>query len=160
VSSPIYRLVIRPKAEVEIAEAAHWYETRERGLGCEFLRAVRAATAGAGHRVANLFVLDGRMSRNQRRSVLQALEALPDNAPRLLLATGRLIGEGFDHPPLDTLVLGMPIAWRGTLQQYAGHLHRAHASKSDVRILDYVDGDHPILARMWEKRRRGYRSMG
>ena len=54
----------------------------------------------------------------------------------------------------------MPIAWKGTLQQYAGRLHRTHASKSNVRILDYIDGDYPVLARMWEKRQRGYRAMG
>src|SRR5690606_26714186 len=77
-----------------------------------------------------------------------------------LLATGRLVGEGFDHPPLDTLVLAMPVSWKGTLQQYAGRLHRAHASKTDVRIIDFVDTGHPALLRMWDKRQRGYRAMG
>ena len=71
-----------------------------------------------------------------------------------------LIGEGFDHPPLDTMVLAMPVSWHGTLQQYAGRLHREHVNKGDVRIYDYVEHDHPQLARMWEKRQRGYRAMG
>ena len=88
------------------------------------------------------------------------LEGLEDSAPRILLATGRLIGEGFDHPPLDTLVLAMPISWKGTLQQYAGRLHREHVGKGDVRIYDYAETDHPQLARMWDKRQSGYRSMG
>jgi superfamily II DNA or RNA helicase len=74
--------------------------------------------------------------------------------------TGRLIGEGFDHPPLDTLVLALPIAWERTLQQYAGRLHREHANKQNVRIYDYVENDQPQLARMWDKRQRGYRAMG
>lgn len=78
----------------------------------------------------------------------------------MLLATGKLIGEGFDHPPLDTLVLAMPISWKGTLQQYAGRLHRAHVGKSDIRIYDYVDLGHTALTRMWQKRQRGYRAMG
>ncbi len=78
----------------------------------------------------------------------------------LLLATGKLIGEGFDHPPLDTLVLAMPISWKGTLQQYAGRLHREHATKTDVRIIDFVDTGHPALLRMWDKRQSGYRAMG
>lgn len=78
----------------------------------------------------------------------------------MLLATGRLIGEGFDHPPLDTLVLAMPISWKGTLQQYAGRLHREHADKQDVRIYDYVENNQPQLARMWDNRQRGYRAMG
>ena len=76
------------------------------------------------------------------------------------LATGKLVGEGFDHPPLDTLVLAMPVSWKGTLAQYAGRLHQEHASKTDVRIIDFVDTGHPALLRMWDKRQRGYRTMG
>lgn len=110
--------------------------------------------------IENMFALHGRMPRKQRTVLLEALEALPSDAPRVLLATGRLIGEGFDHPPLDMLMLAMPISWKGTLQQYAGRLHREHASKSDVLIYDYVDTGTPVLERMWEKRQRGYRAMG
>jgi len=69
-------------------------------------------------------------------------------------------GEGFDHPPLDTLVLAMPVSWKGTLQHYAGRLHREHASKTDLRIIDFADTGHSALLRMWDKRQRGYRSMG
>jgi len=110
--------------------------------------------------VEHCFVLHGRLSKKQRTTVLAELEVLNESAPRVMLATGRLIGEGFDHPPLDTLVLAMPISWKGTLQQYAGRLHREHITKHDVRIYDYVERDHPQLARMWEKRRRGYQAMG
>jgi len=111
-------------------------------------------------KIENLFALHGRMPRKQRTTLLEALETLPSDAPRVLLATGRLVGEGFDHPPLDTLMLAMPVSWKGTLQQYAGRLHREHASKSDVLIYDYVDTGNPVLERMWEKRQRGYRAMG
>ena len=76
------------------------------------------------------------------------------------LATGKRVGEGFDHPPLDTPVLAMPVSWKGTLQQYAGRLHREHARKTDVRIIDIVDAGHPALLRLWDKRQRGYRAMG
>lgn len=113
-----------------------------------------------GDEVEHCFVLHGRLSRKQRTAIFAELEALDDSAPRVLLATGRLIGEGFDHPPLDTLVLAMPISWKGTLQQYAGRLHREHVDKQDVRIYDYVENDQPQLARMWGKRQRGYRAMG
>ena len=102
----------------------------------------------------------GRMSKKRRATLLKELEALPPDAPRVLLATGKLVGEGFDHPALDTLVLAMPISWKGTLQQYAGRLHREHATKVDVRIIDFVDTGHPALLRMWDKRQRGYRAMG
>jgi superfamily II DNA or RNA helicase len=107
-----------------------------------------------------VFVLHGRMSRKQRAAVIAQLDQLPPEAPRILLATGKLVGEGFDHPPLDTLVLALPISWRGTLQQYVGRLHREHDNKVDVRIVDFVDTGHPALRRMWEKRQRGYRAMG
>ena len=110
--------------------------------------------------VPSLMVLHGRMSKRQRALLTEELDALPQDAPRILLATGKLVGEGFDHPPLDTLVLAMPVSWKGTLQQYAGRLHREHAAKTDVRIIDFVDADQPALMRMWEKRQRGYRAMG
>lgn len=108
----------------------------------------------------NCFILHGRLSKKQRATVISELESLDDDAPRILLATGRLVGEGFDHPPLDTLVLAMPVSWKGTLQQYAGRLHREHINKSDVRIYDYFERDHPQLARMWNKRLKGYKAMG
>ncbi|MBV8657843.1 MAG: DEAD/DEAH box helicase family protein [Burkholderiales bacterium] len=111
-------------------------------------------------RVGQTFVLHGRMSRRQRGAIIESLDGLDADSPRVLLATGKLVGEGFDHPPLDTLVLAMPISWRGTLQQYAGRLHRDHATKTDVRIYDYVDSGHSALLRMWDKRQRGYKAMG
>ena len=111
-------------------------------------------------RVENLFTLHGRLSKKQRASLIGELEALPPDAPRVILATGKLVGEGFDHPALDTLVLAMPVSWKGTLQQYAGRLHREHADKADVRIIDFIDSGHPALLRMWSKRQAGYKAMG
>jgi superfamily II DNA or RNA helicase len=123
----------------------------------EHLDAIRLILEG---RVPHPFVLHGRMSRKQRAALIAELDALAPDAPRVLLATGKLVGEGFDHPPLDTLVLAMPVSWKGTLQQYAGRLHREHAEKTDVRIIDFVDTGHAALVRMWGKRQRGYRAMG
>ena len=123
----------------------------------DHLEAISSTLEG---RVDNLFTLHGRMSKKQRNRLISELEALPPDAPRVLLSTGKLVGEGFDHPPLDTLVLAMPISWKSTLQQYAGRLHREHATKTDVRIIDFVDSGHPALLRMWDKRQKGYRIMG
>jgi superfamily II DNA or RNA helicase len=113
-----------------------------------------------GVHVQNLVTLQGRSSKKQRATALAALEALAPDAPRVLLSTDKLVGEGFDHPPPDTLVLAMPISWKGTLQQYAGRLHREHTDKTHVRIVDFVDAGHPSLVRMWAKRQVGYRAMG
>ena len=108
----------------------------------------------------NLVVLRGGASSKQRREVLAALEAIPDREERLVLATGRYIGEGFDDARLDTLFLTMPVSWRGTVVQYTGRLHRLHPGKAEVRIYDYVDHRVPVLARMFERRLAGYRSIG
>jgi superfamily II DNA or RNA helicase len=123
----------------------------------EHLESIVAALNG---KVSTLTVLHGRLAKKLRATLIAELEALPPDAPRVLLATGKLVGEGFDHPPLDTLVLAMPVSWKGTLQQYAGRLHREHATKTDVRIIDFVDTGHPALLRMWAKRQLGYRAMG
>lgn len=110
--------------------------------------------------VRNLLVLRGGMGRKQRLECQQRLADIPASEGRLVLATGRFIGEGFDDARLDTLFLAMPVSWKGTLVQYAGRLHRGSAGKVDVRIFDYVDGRVPMLARMFAKRMSGYRSMG
>lgn len=110
--------------------------------------------------VPALVVLHGRLSPRERARRLEALEAMPTTVPRVVLATGKLIGEGFDHAPLDTLFLAMPISWKGTLQQYAGRLSRAQASKTRVVIHDYVDADIPVVARMARRRALGYEAIG
>jgi len=111
-------------------------------------------------KIEHLFLLLGRQSRQQRADILARLNALPAHQPRVLLASGRLVGEGFDHPPLDALILTMPISWKGTLLQYAGRLHREQADKQHVSIIDFIDTGHPSLLRMWQRRQRGYRAMG
>jgi superfamily II DNA or RNA helicase len=126
----------------------------ERTSHLEALREFLAAKGVPCH------ILHGRLSRKQRTLVLEELKTMPDATARVILATGRLIGEGFDHSPLNTMVLAMPISWQGTLQQYAGRLHREHIDKTDIRIYDYVENDNPQLHRMWKKRRAGYVAMG
>ena len=108
----------------------------------------------------HLVVLQGGMGTRQRRAAMEQLAGIPDDEERLVLATGRFIGEGFDDARLDTLFLALPVSWRGTLVQYAGRLQRQHTGKTEVRICDYVDRDVPMLARMYEKRLKGYRAMG
>jgi len=108
----------------------------------------------------NVVVLRGGMSAQRTRAVSETLRAISDGEERVLVATGRYLGEGFDDARLDTLFLTMPISWRGTLAQYAGRLHRLHAPKRDVVIYDYVDENEPMLAKMATKRELGYRSLG
>ncbi len=108
----------------------------------------------------NLVVLHGGAGKRARAEAARQLSEVPHDEERLVLATGRYIGEGFDDARLDTLFLTMPVAWKGTLVQYAGRLQRAHAGKREVQIYDYVDRAVSVLTRMFEKRLRGYRAMG
>ena len=110
-------------------------------------------------RVPHIAVLRGGMSAKDRKAAQAAL-SVADDEERLILATGRYIGEGFDDARLDTLFLTMPIAWKGTLAQYVGRLHRRHDDKKEVLVVDYVDSSVPVLARMAAKRRTGYRALG
>ena len=100
------------------------------------------------------------MGTRKRNATVERLAGIPDREERLVLATGRFAGEGFDDARLDTLFLTMPVSWKGTLVQYAGRLHRSHRGKSEVQIFDYADTKVPMLARMFEKRLLGYASMG
>lgn len=109
--------------------------------------------------VRHMVVLKGGTSQKERRQSFDQLASVPDAAERLVLATGRYVGEGFDDARLDTLFLTMPVSWKGTLIQYAGRLHRHHPGKTEVRIYDYVDRE-PMLLRMFQKRLATYRAIG
>lgn len=108
----------------------------------------------------NIIVLRGGMGKKQRQTTQERILSIPADAERLILATGRFVGEGFDDARLDTLFLAMPISWKGTVQQYAGRLHRLYEPKQEVQIYDYVDKHVLVLARMYQKRLKGYQTMG
>ncbi len=108
----------------------------------------------------NVIVLIGGMPARERKAVLERLSGIPAKENIVIVATGRFVGEGFDEPRLDTLFLAMPVAWKGTVQQYAGRLHRLYQNKSEVQIYDYVDVHVGVLERMYQKRLKGYASIG
>lgn len=105
--------------------------------------------------------LDGQMGKKARREVLrQIAEHYDGGKPFVLFATASLIGEGFDLPRLDTLVLSMPLSFKGRLIQYAGRLHRLHDAKGDSLIFDYLDENHAITNAMFRRRLAGYKELG
>ena len=111
-------------------------------------------------RVRHVIVLRGGTGRKQQRAIAEQLETTPRDEARVLLATGKYIGEGFDDPRLDTLFVTLPISWRGTVAQYVGRLHRLYDGKREVRVYDYADLGVPMLARMFDRRCRGYEAVG
>ena len=110
--------------------------------------------------VSHLIVLQGGQTKKELGEALGHLGSAPANETRVVLATGKFIGEGFDDPQLDTLFLALPVSWRGTIAQYVGRLHRLHDGKREVRVYDYADLNVPMLARMFDRRCRGYEALG
>jgi superfamily II DNA or RNA helicase len=110
--------------------------------------------------IQNVIVMTGGMGKKQRQRLAEQIASIPADQPRVIVATGRYLGEGFDDERLDTLFLALPISWRGILTQYAGRLHRLNAAKKEVIIYDYVDFEVPVLAKMHARRRTGYKAIG
>ncbi|MGO9118871.1 MAG: TOTE conflict system archaeo-eukaryotic primase domain-containing protein [Desulfomonilaceae bacterium] len=110
--------------------------------------------------IRNVIVMKGGMGKKQRGKLQEKIASIPDDEERIILATGRYLGEGFDDPRLDTLFLTLPVSWRGTLAQYAGRLHRLHSMKREVIIYDYADLSVPVLAKMYRRRCSGYKALG
>ena len=110
--------------------------------------------------VRHVIVLRGGMGHKKQEAMAARLAAIPRKADRVLVATGRYLGEGFDDARLDTLFLTLPVSWRGTIAQYVGRLHRLYDGKNEVRVYDYADLDSPMLARMFDRRCRGYKAVG
>ncbi len=110
--------------------------------------------------IPDVISLTGGKGAKETREALARIFEAPAEKPLTLIATGRYIGKGFDEPRLDTLFLAMPISWKGTLQQYAGRLHRLCENKREVVIYDYIDIHVPMLEKMYHKRLAGYASIG
>lgn len=108
----------------------------------------------------NVFVLSGKDKAKDKKLKLEQIKAVPKSEDLVIVATGKYVGEGFDEPRLDTLFLAMPIAWKGTLAQYAGRLHRNYDGKQEVCVYDYADVFMPMLERMYHKRVKGYAELG
>ncbi|MDE2449094.1 MAG: DUF559 domain-containing protein, partial [Gammaproteobacteria bacterium] len=110
--------------------------------------------------VRHVIVLRAGMGKKRREATRDRLAGIPSEEERVLIATGKHVGEGFDDPRLDTLFLTLPVSWRGTVAQYAGRLHRLYDGKREVQIYDYADLNVPMLARMFDRRCRGYEALG
>lgn len=111
-------------------------------------------------KIPDVIALTGGMGIKETRESLKLIAEMPIDKQLTIVATGKYIGEGFDEPRLDTLFLAMPISWKGTLQQYAGRLHRLFEGKSEVHIYDYVDIHVRMLEKMYNRRLSGYASIG
>lgn len=166
-----------PRAEFQrLCDAIQHSETRNRMICDEVIASVRDGRAPViltertehldtlatmlAPSVPNVITLQGGMGRKALLAALERIKSIPEGEGRVLLATGKFIGEGFDNARLDTLFLTMPVSWRGTIAQYVGRLHRLHADKRKVQVYDYVDLDVRMLEKMFNKRCVGYDALG
>lgn len=108
----------------------------------------------------NVFRLVGNDSAKTKREVMEQLSLILADEPLVVVATGKYVGEGFDLPRLDTLMLALPVSWKGLIAQYTGRLHRNYPGKSETRIYDYIDLRVPICDSMYRKRLHGYKAVG
>lgn len=159
-----------------LCEAVMRSESRNRLIVAEVVQAVKAGRApivltertehleflamALRAEVAHVITLQGGMARKSLIATLDHLKAIPESESRVVIATGRFIGEGFDDAKLDTLFLTMPVSWRGTIAQYVGRLHRLHSGKKSVQVYDYADLDVLMLSRMFDRRCIGYEAVG
>lgn len=159
-----------------LCEAVANSDARNRTICEEVLRAVKAGrnpivltertehleklVAGLRPEISRVIVLRGGMGKKALRVALDQLNSISADEGRVVVATGKFVGEGFDDPRLDTLFLTMPISWRGTIAQYVGRLHRLYEGKRVVQVYDYADLDVPMLSRMFDRRCAGYEAVG
>lgn len=123
----------------------------------EHAGALHALLQGAADHV---FLLQGGKSQKARAELREQMAAVSRDESMIIVATGQYIGEGFNYPRLDTMLLAMPISFEGNVEQYAGRLNRDYEGKKDVIIFDYIDQHIPMLERMYHRRLRTYKKIG
>ena len=119
-------------------------------------RLYERAMAYADHVV----LLTGNNSKREHRQILLEMQKVAAEESMILVATGSLIGEGFDYPRLDTLIMATPVSFKGVVEQYAGRLNRDYAGKESVIVYDYVDSHIPMFDNMYAKRLKAYKQIG
>ena len=108
----------------------------------------------------HVFLLQGGKSLKARAELREKMAAVSRDESMIMVAIGQYIGEGFNYPRLDTMLLAMPISFEGNIEQYAGRLNRDYEGKKDVIIFDYIDQHIPVLERMYHRRLRTYKKIG
>lgn len=107
-----------------------------------------------------VFLMTGNGSKKEHRQIREQLHNVPPEESLVLVATGSLVGEGFDFPRLDTLIMAAPVSFRSVVEQYAGRLNRDYKGKKNVIIYDYVDSHISMFDKMYAKRLKAYKQIG
>jgi superfamily II DNA or RNA helicase len=100
----------------------------------------------------HVFIMYGDNTPKENNLIKERLFSISQSESLILVATGQIIGEGFNFPRLDTLMLAAPVSFPGRLEQYVGRLNRDYEGKKDVIVYDYVDSHLPVFNNMFKKR--------
>ena len=148
------------------SELEHKVLVQETGIGMDDSKSEYSTNELYDYLYVNLirnvkvYKLHGGLKKKEREGIMAELQNLPECEKRVIIATSKYVGEGFDYPILDTLFLTLPISWSGRVKQYAGRLHRNYHEKKEIRIYDYLDQQIDLVMKMYRKRCKGYRSRG
>jgi len=112
------------------------------------------------NKAQHVFIMYGENTPKENDLIKEQLFNVSPNESLILVATGQIIGEGFNFPRLDTLMLAAPVSFAGRLEQYVGRLNRDYEGKNEVIVYDYVDLHIPVFNSMFMKRIRTYRKIG
>jgi len=107
-----------------------------------------------------VFLMTGENSKKEHKEIIEKMNQVKPEESLVLIATGSLIGEGFDFPRLNTLIMATPVAWKSVVEQYAGRLNRDYEGKESVIIYDYIDHRIPMFDKMYQKRLKAYKQIG
>lgn len=108
----------------------------------------------------HVFLMTGNNSKREHKQILEQMHRVKPTETMILVATGKLVGEGFDYPRLDTLFMATPVSFRSVVEQYAGRLNRDYEGKENVIVYDYVDSHIPMFDNMYAKRLKAYKQIG
>jgi superfamily II DNA or RNA helicase len=123
----------------------------DRKKHCEILKALLRYR----HKI-HAELLTGDLPSNERKAILNRLKS---GEVRVLIATGQLIGEGFDCENLSTLFLSTPIRFSGRVVQYLGRVLRpTQVNTKKARVFDYVDSRVGVLRTAARERQKIYSS--
>ena len=105
----------------------------------------------------HVYILYGENTDKENRIIRAKLNKVAKDETLILIATGQKIGEGFNLPKLDTLILASPISSAGRVEQFVGRIDRTYEGKEKVFVYDYVDSHVTVFNNMYKKRLKTYK---
>lgn len=103
-------------------------------------------------------IIYGNNTLKENTIIRNKLKSIDKSKSIILIATSKIISEGFDFPRLDTLFITMPFSTDSALlEQSLGRINRDYEGKDEVIVYDYVDSHINVFNKMYYKRLNVYK---